>query len=139
MKRVAVLLTSFTTLIALGGPPPALAVDAVGGSPGSVGIGDNYFPSDGNGGYDAKHYTLDVRYDPDTDRISGSSTMTAVAQKNLSRFNLDLAGLKVHSISVNRQPATWQRHGDELVITPSEVIAKDNYPFVTKVRYSGVP
>ena len=32
--------------------------------PGSAGAGDPYFPLDGNGGYDVKHYDLDIRYDP---------------------------------------------------------------------------
>ena len=35
--------------------------------PGAPGIGDPYFPLDGNGGYDVKHYVLDVAYDPATD------------------------------------------------------------------------
>ena len=31
-------------------------------SPGAPGIGDRLFPTLGNGGYDAKHYTLALRY-----------------------------------------------------------------------------
>ena len=34
------------------------------GTPGAPGIGDPYFPLDGNGGYDVRHYDLDVTYDP---------------------------------------------------------------------------
>ena len=30
------------------------------GSPGAAGMGDRYFPIDGNGGYDVKHYRLDL-------------------------------------------------------------------------------
>ena len=37
--------------------------------PGSPGIGDPYFPSDGNGGYDVAHYDLEVTYDPATDEL----------------------------------------------------------------------
>ena len=37
--------------------------------PGAPGIGDPYFPLDGNGGYDVGHYSLDVSYDPPTDHL----------------------------------------------------------------------
>ena len=40
-------------------------------SPGSAGLGDPYFPLDGNGGYDVKHYLLDITYNPDTDVLAG--------------------------------------------------------------------
>ena len=40
-------------------------------TPGSAGAGDPYFPLDGNGGYDAEHYLLDLQYDPATDVIGG--------------------------------------------------------------------
>ena len=46
-------------------------VAAAGGrsfAPGSAGLGDEYYPLDGNGGYDVKHYDLDVAYDPATTR-----------------------------------------------------------------------
>ena len=64
-------------------------------TPGAAGAGDPYFPLDGNGGYDAEHYLLDLQYDPATDVIGGSATILARATQNLSRFNLDLEGLTV--------------------------------------------
>ena len=33
-------------------------------TPGSAGAGDPYFPLDGNGGYDVKHYDVDVTLQP---------------------------------------------------------------------------
>ena len=36
-------------------------------TPGAPGFGDEYFPLDGNGGYDVHHYDLDLAYDPATD------------------------------------------------------------------------
>ena len=38
-------------------------------SAGADGLGDSYYPKDGNGGYDVGHYGLDLRYDPATDRL----------------------------------------------------------------------
>ena len=69
-------------------------------SPGSAGIGDPYFPKDGNGGYNVISYDLNVRYEPDRDRLSGTATITARATKNLSRFNLDFVGMNLRSAKV---------------------------------------
>jgi aminopeptidase N len=106
--------------------------------PGAAGIGDPYFPLDGNGGYDVRHYLLDVRYTPATDMLVGVATIAARATQNLSRFNLDLNGLTVRSITVNGRPATWTRSGDELTVTPRRGLRK-GLPFITVVRYDGVP
>ena len=107
-------------------------------TPGAAGAGDPYFPLDGNGGYDAQHYLLDLQFDPATDVIGGSATILARATQNLSRFNLDLEGLTVHSVEVNGRSAAWRRDGGELVITPSKNIREREH-FITKVVYSGVP
>ncbi len=106
--------------------------------PGAPGVGDPYFPLDGNGGYDVWRYLLDVKYDPDTDLLTGVATIVAKATQNLSSFNLDLDGLTVRSIRVNWRPAAWSRDGAELTVTPSHGI-RDHRPFVTRVWYDGVP
>jgi Peptidase family M1 domain/Peptidase M1 N-terminal domain len=107
-------------------------------TPGAAGAGDPYFPLDGNGGYDTKHYLLDVKYDPATDLLEGVVTIQAKATQNLSRFNLDLEGLTVLSVKVAGRAATWTRSGGELVITPSAGL-RDGSPFTTKIAYRGVP
>jgi hypothetical protein len=79
--------------------PPAVA-QAAPSTParaGAAGIGDPYFPLDGNGGYDVRHYDLDVRYDPATDVLQGVATIEARATQALSSFNLDFVGLTVRS------------------------------------------
>ena len=75
--------------------------------PGAPGVGDDYFPLYGNGGYDVKHYLLKVSYDPATDRLVGVATISARATQNLSSFNLDFVGLTVRSIKVNGRSAGW--------------------------------
>jgi peptidase M1-like protein len=107
-------------------------------TPGADGAGDPYFPTDGNGGYDAKHYTLDVRYDPATDLLQGEAEIIARATQNLSSFNLDLQGLTVDDVEVNGRNATWTRSGDELTITPRSGIKK-HHRFVVEIDYHGVP
>ena len=56
---------------------------------GSSGVGDAYFPLDGNGGYQVRHYTLDLRYTPSTGRLRGTGELTARARSDLTRFDLD--------------------------------------------------
>jgi aminopeptidase N len=107
-------------------------------TPGSRGIGDRYFPLEGNGGYDALHYDLRLVYDPATHHLTGSDTMTARAGKNLSRFDLDLSGLRVSRVTVDGRPATYRRSGQELVVTPARGLP-DGSRFSTVVSYAGVP
>lgn len=133
---------ALVTALALGGctggggsgPQPARADFRAGAD----GIGDPYFPAYGNGGYDVAGYGLKVRYDPASDELTGTATITATATADLARFNLDLVGLTVSSVTVNGAPATHAREGNELVVTPASGLAK-NGRFIVAVSYGGVP
>jgi aminopeptidase N len=105
---------------------------------GAPGVGDPYFPLEGNGGYDAIHYDVKLSYDPATDRLDGVVTMTAKAGKDLSSFDMDLQQLEVSGVSVNGSRAAIVRDGQELKITPRHALRRHR-AFVTRVRYSGVP
>src|SRR3954471_18800724 len=107
-------------------------------TPGADGIGDPYFPLLGNGGFDARHYTLDVAYNPDTDRLDGRTTLTARATQNLSSFDLDLQKLEVTRVEVNGRRAQFSRSGDELTITPRSPLRKGR-TFTATVTYGGIP
>ncbi len=106
--------------------------------PGAAGIGDPYFPMDGNGGYDVRHYDLNVRYRPSNDRLDGVVTIDARATQHLSRFNLDFDGLTVRSVRVDGKKATWKRANGELTITPRSGLRKGTR-FTVVIRYDGVP
>jgi hypothetical protein len=106
--------------------------------PGAAGIGDPYFPLDGNGGYNVRHYLLDVTYNPRTNVLNGVTTIRARATQNLSRFNLDFDGLRVLSITVDGRPASWSRNRGELRVTPARGIFDTRF-FTVVVRYRGVP
>ncbi|MGC4894013.1 M1 family metallopeptidase [Micromonospora sp. DT31] len=107
-------------------------------APGAPGVGDPYFPRYGNGGYDVAHYTLKVRYDPATDKLTGVTTLRATATANLSAFNLDLAGLTVRSVTVDGAKAQHSRTDNELVVTPATGLTSGN-GFVAEIRYDGRP
>ncbi|MBN1171275.1 MAG: M1 family metallopeptidase [Micromonosporaceae bacterium] len=106
--------------------------------PGSAGIGDSYFPEYGNGGYDVDHYDIRLTYDPETDKLTGITTISARASHSLSRFNLDFL-LDVAMVQVDGKPATFTRAGShELVVIPNRPIPQGRH-FTVTVRYAGVP
>jgi aminopeptidase N len=125
-------------LVVLTGGAAVAQESGVAGSPGAPGIGDPYYPLDGNGGYDVQHYDLDLRYDPRTDVLSGSAAVVARATQNLSRFDLDFEGLRISSLTVDGLPASFRRDGGELVITPRHVL-RTGSAFTVTVTYAGTP
>jgi aminopeptidase N len=106
--------------------------------PGDPGLGDPYFPLEGNGGYDTQHYDLSFSYEPSTDRLEGLAVITARATQDLSRFDLDLQQLDVDSVTVDLRRAAFTRDGQELQITPRKGI-REGETFVVTIRYGGVP
>ncbi len=107
-------------------------------APGAVGIGDPYFPQDGNGGIDVLHYDVRDRYSFGSGRLAGRTRLDVRATQDLSRFNLDFL-LPVRSVTVNGQRARFRSAGShELRIRPATPIANDA-EFRVLVRYAGVP
>ncbi|MEU5912308.1 M1 family metallopeptidase [Micromonospora sp. NPDC047527] len=119
-------------------PPSASPTPSRVFTAGAAGVGDTYFPSYGNGGYDVGRYTVKVRYDPAKDRLTGTATVQATATSDLSSFNLDLAGLTVTTVTVDGAPATHKRDRNELVIKPAAGLIAGN-GFVAEIAYEGVP
>jgi aminopeptidase N len=133
VRRLLVALVATAVTIA-GTAVPAQAAPA----PGGPGLGDVYFPDYGNSGYDVSHYDIRLRYTPQTDTLTGTTTILATATQDLSRFDLDFV-LDVASVRVNNRPATFARQGDhELVVTPARPLATGDAMTVV-VQYSGVP
>src|SRR4051794_18073857 len=110
-------------------------------SPGSAGVGDRLFPQLGNGGYDALHYDVDLRYatSAPSQPMQGTVRMLARATQALSRFDLDFAGESVGSISVDGRPAAWRQDGEDLVITPRQALPAGKTFLVTVADYTAVP
>ncbi|MGW2100873.1 M1 family metallopeptidase [Streptomyces olivaceoviridis] len=107
-------------------------------TPGAPGIGDPYFPRLGNGGFDARHYDLDIAYAPDTGRLDGRTTLTARATQKLSSFDLDLQKLEVTGVQVDGRSARFTRDGDEIIVTPRHPLPAGR-DFTVSVTYGGVP
>src|SRR5262245_27262888 len=103
------------------------------------GIGDPYYPDDGNRGYDVRGYHVNVVYEPEDQSFDAQTIVRATSSKRLRQFHLDLLGMTVTAVTVDGRPAAFARQeAHELVITPAEPVASD-HPFITAVRYHGKP
>jgi aminopeptidase N len=164
VRRVA--LVAGLTLMALSGTAPAAGAGAPGPryTAGAEGAGDAYFPFAGNGGFDIRHYDLDLTYSPPdaapaplVGHLDGVATIDLVATQDLDRFNLDLRGMDVEAITVNGKRAAeiappsdgeeiegaayWQVQDNaervwELTIQPRPRLKKGERATVA-IRYSG--
>src|SRR3954465_7290333 len=130
--------SSLLTVAAAVGTLAAAAPAGAAFSPGAPGLGDPLYPQAGNGGYDVGHYGLTLGYDPTTRILDGRAVITATAQQDLSRFDLDLRGFDIPSLTVNGRPAAFARDGQELVVTPGRGIAQGT-TFTVEVAYRGQP
>jgi aminopeptidase N len=134
MKRR--LATALVTVAALTvAAAPAGAAD---NTIGSAGVGDPFFPQAGNGGIDVVDYHLDLAYDPAATRLTGTARLTVNATQDLSRFDLDLRGFTLGTVTVNGAAARVARSGQELVITPRRLLRK-GARFTVVIPYSGRP
>jgi aminopeptidase N len=106
-------------------------------TPGAAGVGDPLFPGLGNGGYDAEHYTLDLRYPTSAPQqtVQGLVAIEARATQSLSRFNLDFAGDSVGVVRVNGRAAQSSWQDGELVVTPSRPI-RNHHRFTVTVPFT---
>jgi aminopeptidase N len=111
---------------------------AGGAAPGSRGLGDPFFPTAGNGGYDVAHYSLRMKLGPKARKLRASARIEAVATQELSAFNLDYRGPRVLSVRVDGKRARFRHRRSELKVTPREGIAEGG-EFTVRVRYRGRP
>lgn len=136
--RRLLLLTLPAVLLLLPGCTGGGGVGGVTGKPGAAGVRDPYFPKLGNGGYDVRHYALDLAYEPDSGELTGTATITARATQDLSAFNLDFDGMEVESATVDGSRASASRAGRELTLRPKRDVKKGE-TFEAVVKYAGEP
>ncbi|WP_028709394.1 M1 family metallopeptidase [Propionicicella superfundia] len=108
---------------------------------GADGVGDDYDPAAGATGYDALAYDIDVAWDPGTERLSGTTVMTAraAAGSAWTSLSFDLL-LPVSAVLVNGEPADFTQEPGERDVrfTPAEPIA-GGAEFTVAVTYGGDP
>jgi aminopeptidase N len=115
-------------------PPPA-DPNAIDGKPG---LGDPYYPQAGNSGYDVAKYQIVINWDPATQTITGTTTISAHATQQLNSFYFDLV-LHTDTVSVNGVPAEAVARGfSDVYVKPAAPITAGN-SFQVVVAYSGKP
>jgi len=127
---------SLIFLVLLLGTQFALAQDAP--AAGAPGAGDSLYPALGGGGFDVVDYALNLTIDPEERTLGGEAVIQALGTQNLSAFNLDFIGFDIERVLVNGLPATFERAGGELTITPVSPIPA-GAPFTVEVHYQGTP
>ena len=132
MKNIALFLTILLLLMV-----PAMTA-AQGPTEGSDGIGDDYYPQAGNGGYDVQHYDIAMTVEGRDTLSAATVIIDAIATQDLSRFNLDFAALDIAQVVVNGDAATFEQADRELIITPRTALAEGE-AFSVQIDYSGKP
>jgi aminopeptidase N len=97
-----------------------------------------FFPRSGNRGYDVKHYDVSLGYQPRSGQLTARDVIEARATAGLSRFSLDLDGLKVTSVGVDGEAAKYSRGKGKVKIVPASPIVKGE-AFTVDLRYGGLP
>ena len=105
---------------------------------GAEGIGDRYYPTYGNGGYDVESYDLNLTWDHDERTLVATATIDLTATQQLDQFNLELVGFDITSIEVNGTAADFERDGQELIIRPERSLSLDE-PATVVIEYTGTP
>jgi aminopeptidase N len=120
MRKPAVALAAITSAMALAATPALAAIPTIFSTSG----GDPYFPAAGNGGYDAKHYFLDLKYDTATKAMDATAQIRLKALSDLGKLSFDLlgptapsGGLTVERVRIGSTNQSFVQQGNELVVT----------------------
>ena len=103
---------------------------------GSGGIGDPYFPLDGNGGIDVRRYQVHDAYHFAERRLSGWTRVALRATETLSGFQLDFL-LPVREVRVDGRRVDWSRPSPHEIRIDFPIDAGSSHDVL--VRYAGRP
>ena len=101
-------------------------------------LGDPYFPELGNRGYDAIHYTIDLKPDIEAGSLESTVNIMLQATQDLDIFHLDFEGFMIDSLTIDDVETPFTRDGRELIITPASTIPSGE-TIIVSVSYHGVP
>lgn len=102
-------------------------------------VGDPYFPTIGNTGYDVQTYELDLRIDiAGPDQLVGHAQIDLRAVDPLGQFAFDFVGLRVDTVDIDGTVATFEQTDAKLRITADPPLVPGE-TYTVNVRYSGTP
>jgi aminopeptidase N len=113
------------------------AAGVTGAAASAGGLGDPFFPGQGNSGYDVGAYDLRLRVDPERDLLRGAVRIRATATEDLSGFSLDLRRLDVIGTRVDGEPVPHSHAAQKLTLGSPPIAAGQQFTAV--VRYRGRP
>ncbi|MFD3746775.1 M1 family metallopeptidase [Nocardia sp. NPDC058633] len=101
---------------------------------------DHYLPQNGNRGYRASRYELELSYKPASNRLAGRAVVIAVTTTVRPWFTLDMSqALMVSKVLVNGSKAVKFVHQQgKLAVTPQQKIPAGGVLEIT-VHYAGTP
>jgi len=109
------------------------------GSHSDLPTADPYLPGHGDPSWSATHYALELDYELVGNQLRGQAVIDAVAEEDLTRVVLDLAGLEVAKVTVDgKAPAKYAARGDRLVVGLAGALAAGT-AFRVSVKYAGAP
>lgn len=98
---------------------------------------DSVYPDVGDPRVDALHYDLDLTWEPERERLTGSAVITFRAARTAPRFQLDLgAPLAVGQLTLDGEPVRFTRRGKDLVVQ-APITADDRHELA--LDYAGTP
>jgi len=107
------------------------------GVAGTDSIGDPYAPELGNGGYDVRHYRLELAIDPASAQITGTVSISATSTLDrLGRISLDLVGYQVDQVRAAGAPLRFYRSPTKLYVELPQPVDR-GAPLSVEVDYHG--
>lgn len=98
---------------------------------------DSYYPDVGDPGIDSLHHDLVLAWDPDTETLTGTDTLTFRATADAQEFRLDLGEpLKVESTILDGGEVPHEHTGKDLVVAAP---VREGDQHVVEISYSGTP
>jgi len=98
---------------------------------------DSYYPAEGDPGFDALHYQLDLTWRPATKTLDATAAITFRAAATADHVRLDLLRtLTVSTVTVDGAEATWRQTGNDLVVDGT--FEQDSRHLLT-IEYAGRP
>ncbi|MET0146581.1 MAG: M1 family aminopeptidase [Ilumatobacteraceae bacterium] len=95
------------------GARPAPAVEP------STSSGDVLYPELGSADLDVQSYDVAVSYDPTTELLAGTVTITTLVDRPLAALALDATDLTVDAVTVDGATASFEQSGSELIVRPT--------------------
>jgi len=98
---------------------------------------DSFYPNVGDPGVDALHYHLDIAWDADAEKLTGTTTLAFRATQTAPEFRLDLGDpLEVEKVTLDGKEVEAEHNGKDLVV---KAPVRRDRKYALVVQYSGTP